>query len=416
MEIEEEGHKQLHVVIVIDGANVAFSHGGKSHAAGIDGGAVFSPKGIEAAVDYFRKRGFPCFAMIRHRASYLQHSLIQEMVADGRISLIASHDSDDLQLVDYARRYGGFVVTNDKLRDHIESWCTSDYGRPDSASFRSWCENHVIPFAFIGEEFIPSPVLVRQAFDTPRPPHLEEGEYPSNDAMARSAAERQARASPVSFQSTTIYSSSSEIHMEGDHHHAMLPPSFSFQPFSGPGRPAASPASTTVASAFSSYVDAATTASLSDCPPWLHEMIATNFPQYATSPSERQAVTVIAKAWQAVTKEAKEELDGRIAAASMAFLAGPLGADQLSTYDRAIIAICTAVLLSLGRDAAGKASLLALTGKPLHVQLVMNDVGDRVAVNTATTDTERLLLWTPSRLEKLRELASSGAKSLPAAS
>ena len=58
-----------------------------------------------------------------------------------------SGDHDDLYLIDYANRTNGFIVSNDKFRDHRES-------RGLSASY---VQNRKITYMWINNEFIPNP-------------------------------------------------------------------------------------------------------------------------------------------------------------------------------------------------------------------------------------------------------------------
>ena len=56
-------------------------------------------------------------------------------------------DHDDLYVIDYAFRTNGYIVTNDKFRDHSESRGLST----------KYVENRTISFMWINNEFIPNP-------------------------------------------------------------------------------------------------------------------------------------------------------------------------------------------------------------------------------------------------------------------
>jgi Zc3h12a-like Ribonuclease NYN domain len=113
-------------LIVLDGANVAWCHG--VHL-------VSSLEGIIIALQWFEHRGFRSVAFLPQsylRGKYDKHatSAIATAVAAhlqrGSIVLTPAYDSDDAYMISFARQHGGYLVTNDMLRDHVESAGSQD--------------------------------------------------------------------------------------------------------------------------------------------------------------------------------------------------------------------------------------------------------------------------------------------------
>jgi Zc3h12a-like Ribonuclease NYN domain len=113
-------------LIVLDGANVAWCHG--VHL-------VSSLEGIILALQWFEHRGFRTVAFLPQsylRGKYDKHatSAIATAVAarlqGGSIVLTPAYDSDDAYMISFAQQHGGYLVTNDMLRDHVESAGSQD--------------------------------------------------------------------------------------------------------------------------------------------------------------------------------------------------------------------------------------------------------------------------------------------------
>jgi len=107
--------------IVIDGSNVAMSHGKDS---------VFSAKGIELVVNFFIARGHKkVVAFVPHfRSKYNMSSdreLLEQLYKSGRLVYTPSREVgctrissyDDAFILDYAATHGGIVITRDNYRD-----------------------------------------------------------------------------------------------------------------------------------------------------------------------------------------------------------------------------------------------------------------------------------------------------------
>ncbi|XP_003227308.2 NEDD4-binding protein 1 [Anolis carolinensis] len=149
LELKNEPGRTDVKYIVIDGSNVAMSHGLQK---------FFSCRGIAIAVDYFWKRGHrkitvfvpqwrtrrDCNATEQHFLTQLQDigilALTPARVVCG--ARIASHD--DRFLLHLAEKTGGVVVTNDNLREFVN----------ESPSWREIIQRRLLPYTFAGDFFM----------------------------------------------------------------------------------------------------------------------------------------------------------------------------------------------------------------------------------------------------------------------
>lgn len=158
------------LLFVIDAANVAMRFGQKG---------VFSTRGIAATMDYLSRRfdGRCRFAMFlpeymldsekvaqKRRAHDLgirqakfqelpdDVSYLQQLESDSILVATPAQDYDDSYQIEYARRHGGVIVTNDMFRDAVEKLKPHLRG-----ALREWMRAHLLSFTFVGEEFIPNP-------------------------------------------------------------------------------------------------------------------------------------------------------------------------------------------------------------------------------------------------------------------
>eukprot|EP00953_Heterococcus_sp_UTEX-ZZ885_P004749 3044-Heterococcus_DN1.PRE.3 len=142
-------------LIVLDGANVAWCHG--VHL-------VSSLEGIIIALQWFEHRGFRTIAFLPQsyvRGKYDKHatSAIATAVAarlqTGSIVLTPAYDSDDAYMISFARQHGGYLVTNDMLRDHVESAGSQDQAA--GAALQTWVRAYRISYTFVQDQFMPCP-------------------------------------------------------------------------------------------------------------------------------------------------------------------------------------------------------------------------------------------------------------------
>nr|XP_056718352.1 NEDD4-binding protein 1 [Euleptes europaea] len=135
--------------IIIDGSNVAISHGLNK---------FFSCRGIAIAVEYFWKRGHrritvfvPQWRTRRDPSITEQHFLSQLQdvgilaLTPARVVLgarIASHD--DRFLLHLAERTDGVIVTNDNLREFVD----------ESTAWREIIQRRLLQYTFVGDFFM----------------------------------------------------------------------------------------------------------------------------------------------------------------------------------------------------------------------------------------------------------------------
>jgi len=133
---------------VIDGSNVAMSHGNNK---------VFSVKGIEIVVRYFEGRGHHKIVafvpQFRDKPSQTNdRSLLNKLIDEGRVSLTPSREVDnqrinsydDTFVLDYAALHGGVVVTRDNYRDLIN----------EKKEWREVVEKRILMQTFVGDDVI----------------------------------------------------------------------------------------------------------------------------------------------------------------------------------------------------------------------------------------------------------------------
>lgn len=78
---------------------------------------------------------------------------IKTMVDQKLIVLTPAQAHDDHFIIGYAKERDGFVVTNDMFRDHIAKANDST----EQEAIRTWCAERIIPYTFVGQEFVPEP-------------------------------------------------------------------------------------------------------------------------------------------------------------------------------------------------------------------------------------------------------------------
>ncbi|XP_055692817.1 endoribonuclease ZC3H12A isoform X2 [Lutzomyia longipalpis] len=139
--------------IVIDGSNVAMSHGNKQ---------VFSCRGIKLCVDWFRNRGHTDITVFvpkwRKEASRPDHpirdqEILHELERERMLVFTPSRLIGGKRMVCYDDRYilklaaenDGIVVSNDNYRDLIQ----------ESSEFKKVSEERVLMYSFVNDRFMP---------------------------------------------------------------------------------------------------------------------------------------------------------------------------------------------------------------------------------------------------------------------
>ncbi|XP_075017322.1 NEDD4-binding protein 1 isoform X2 [Calonectris borealis] len=149
LELKNEPGKPYLKHIIIDGSNVAISHGLRK---------FFSCRGIAIAVDYFWKRGHRNITVFvpqwrTRRDPYItEQDFLTQLQDVGILSLtparmvlgarIAAHD--DRFLLHLADRTGGVIVTNDNFREFVT----------ESPAWREIIQKRLLQYTFAGDIFM----------------------------------------------------------------------------------------------------------------------------------------------------------------------------------------------------------------------------------------------------------------------
>lgn len=152
--------------IVIDGPNVAVKHSGKK--------STLSVAGIRIAIEYYQRRGHDVVAFVPEYyytrkplpSSTCGLSLgdfmpvvdsmpaFESLVQRKLVVLTPPQDYDDVYCIEYARKHGAYIVTNDRYNDHINKMPS---GSRAQRELRQWIRRHCISFTFVRDEFFPNP-------------------------------------------------------------------------------------------------------------------------------------------------------------------------------------------------------------------------------------------------------------------
>ena len=101
-------------IIVVDGSNVAWNKKDKKK-----GGHPVA-KNIEIIIEHLKKKGFEkiivfCDANLKYLVE--DKDVYEELIQSNKLTPVPSHTIADYFLIDYAQRYGAYIVTGDKYRD-----------------------------------------------------------------------------------------------------------------------------------------------------------------------------------------------------------------------------------------------------------------------------------------------------------
>ncbi|XP_050167341.1 NEDD4-binding protein 1 [Myiozetetes cayanensis] len=190
LELKNEPGKPYLKHIIIDGSNVAISHGLRK---------FFSCRGIAIAVDYFWKRGHRNITVFvpqwrtRRDPFITEQDFLTQLQDVGILSLtparmvlgarIASHD--DRFLLHLADKTGGVIVTNDNFREFVT----------ESFAWREIIQKRLLQYTFAGDIFmVPDDPLGRNG------PRLD-------DFLRSEGCPRDSWSAQKTFQSSGQYSS-----------------------------------------------------------------------------------------------------------------------------------------------------------------------------------------------------------------
>ncbi|PSN54908.1 hypothetical protein C0J52_01689 [Blattella germanica] len=132
--------------VVIDGSNVAMSHGNKE---------VFSCRGIKLCVEWFRARGHKEITVFvpKWRKEAAHQEILTELERDRLLVFTPSRLVGGKRMVCYDDRYilklasetDGIVVSNDNYRDLAQ----------ESPEFRKVVEERILMYSFVNDRFMP---------------------------------------------------------------------------------------------------------------------------------------------------------------------------------------------------------------------------------------------------------------------
>ena len=134
--------------IVVDGSNVAMSHGNK---------VVFSCKGIKICVDWFRKRGHDNITVFvpkwrkessKPETPIRDQFILNELEKDGVLAFTPSRQvsgrrivcHDDPYVLKYAGEVGGIVVSNDQFKEFA-----------NDKNFKEVIEERILMYTFVND-------------------------------------------------------------------------------------------------------------------------------------------------------------------------------------------------------------------------------------------------------------------------
>ncbi|KFP15249.1 NEDD4-binding protein 1, partial [Egretta garzetta] len=190
LELKNEPGKPYLKHIIIDGSNVAISHGLRK---------FFSCRGIAIAVDYFWKRGHRNITVFvpqwrtKRDPNITEQDFLTQLQDVGILSLtparmvlgarIAAHD--DRFLLHLADKTGGVIVTNDNFREFVT----------ESLAWREIIQKRLLQYTFAGDIFmVPDDPLGRNG------PRLD-------DFLRSESCSRDFRSAQKTLQSSGQYSS-----------------------------------------------------------------------------------------------------------------------------------------------------------------------------------------------------------------
>ncbi|XP_025892310.1 NEDD4-binding protein 1 isoform X1 [Nothoprocta perdicaria] len=228
LELKNDPGKPYLKHIIIDGSNVAISHGLRK---------FFSCRGIAIAVEYFWKRGHRNITVFvpqwrtRRDPSITEQHFLTQLQDVGILSLtparmvlgarIAAHD--DRFLLHLADRTGGVIVTNDNFREFVT----------ESLAWRGIIQKRLLQYTFAGDIFmVPDDPLGRNG---PRLDDFLRSEGSSRDLLSsQKALQSRGQYSEKSFFVPVPKQTSSnrqpKIQIHGDHSPTWLPLEPNVQP------------------------------------------------------------------------------------------------------------------------------------------------------------------------------------------
>ena len=129
--------------IVVDGSNVAYAHGGHK---------IFSCKGLQLCVDYFRGLGHPVTILVPEPRRWVpqikskpisDQPVMEKLLAEGYLEFTPPKVYDDRLILQKALDTYGLVVSNDRYRELVD----------ERRDWQPLISNGVLRYAFSGDKF-----------------------------------------------------------------------------------------------------------------------------------------------------------------------------------------------------------------------------------------------------------------------
>jgi hypothetical protein len=148
--------RKVKPLILLDASNIAMRHGDKT----------FSTKGIQIVMDYFTINGHKVLSFLpeylfkenvnsgkKKRVVPDDINYLNKLYSEGLVVQTPPQDYDDSYVIQYAKKYDSFIVTNDMYRDYLENIKDNRLRETE----RMWTKEKLISFTFNKDEFIPNP-------------------------------------------------------------------------------------------------------------------------------------------------------------------------------------------------------------------------------------------------------------------
>lgn len=158
------------IEVVIDGQNVGCAYGNSKGRRGVPSCNCFSSRGVELALKHFCDRGIRPIAFLPRRKVSRQNTdgaglsflandpeLLERLAGSSLVAFTPSNTHDDYFIINYAVKHELDLVSNDRFRkevDQQESW-------DQRTQLEHFLHKHLIPFTFVGDEFVPNPNPLR---------------------------------------------------------------------------------------------------------------------------------------------------------------------------------------------------------------------------------------------------------------
>lgn len=164
------GDGQRRYDVVVDGANVGCAHGSQSVHERVGRtnrvSELFSFRGLQLVIQHFTRLGKTPLVFI---PQYIMHSAvvhnnvhnkghdikqrIDELRRSGVVAYTPAGAHDDYFILRYACKHELDVVSNDRFKKEVN--LQGDGER--KTQLQTFLETHLIPYTFVGDEFIPNP-------------------------------------------------------------------------------------------------------------------------------------------------------------------------------------------------------------------------------------------------------------------